>query len=321
MSDRTPSFILLVPGPWTTALAVREDLARAGVDVQLWTEDAPEPGGIRVDVVHEPQGFGPAMSRGRSGSLPSSVGGAASKAQHCALVEVARTLSDDPAATALLSAALRDAGGIAIRIESSGAASTWDLWLDRLTSGDPTELVRAATILVGGEGTYFSCGMHAFDLPDAQLQHADATEASLWLETLCAYQVAEAPTLISGHTFRPDKTTPGRVLERWPDHRHQPDDGRHNPFGLWRGIEPGDDPVSPSDPVVVFMPALAALLMAAEQHCGRPLTREQVEEITKEATVVAMAPEQAIAMERSRGYADVEPQRAWAQWQLLTESR
>lgn len=317
VATRTPSFFLLVPGPWTSAAAIRKHLARAGVHTQLWTDDLPDPGGVRVDMVHDPQGFGGAMSHGRSGEPPPAVIDAASNSKNAALIEVARTLSDDTAATARLSRALRDAGGVAVRMESSGAASTWDTWLDQLGSGDSMQLVGAATVLVGGDGMYFSCGMHAFDLPDAQVQHSDATAALEWLEALCAYQVAESPTLISGDTFRPDEHTPRRVLERWPDHRHVSDDGRHNPFGLWRALDRADDPISAENPCLVFVPSLAAVLTAAETQQGHSLTRTQVEALTEAATVIAMEPKDAVAMERSRGYADLQPQRVWAQWNLL----
>lgn len=317
MTTHTPSFVLLVPGPWTSAAAVQEHLARAGTQTQPWTDDPPEPGGVRVDMVHDPQGFGGAVSHGRSGNLPPAVIGAASNTKNAALIEVARRLSDDTAATALLSRTLRDAGGVAVRMESSGAASTWEAWLDQLGTGDPMQLVRAATALVDDDGMYFSCGMHAFGLPDAQVQHSDASAALEWLEALCAYQVAESPALISGHTFRPDEDTARRVLERWPDHRHVSDDGRHNPFGLWRAIDAADDPVSAENPCLVFVPSLAAVLTAAEQQQGQPLTRGQVEALTEAATVIAMEPKDAVAMERSRGYADLHPQRVWAQWNLL----
>lgn len=318
MADRTPSFIVLVPGPWTSVDAVLADLSQANIEATRWTDDPATAGGVRVDVVEEPEGFGGAIARGRTGMLPDAIVDAASQTGYAALIEVARTFDDDPSSTALLGAALRDAGGIAIRMECSGAASTWEVWLDQLTSGDPMELVRAATVLVGGEDTYFTCGMHAFDRPDAQLHHPEPSAAVHWLEVLCAYQVAESPVLASGHTFRSDENAPSRVLERWPDHRHHPDDGHHNPFGLWRAMDPGDDPVSPMNPVPVFIPTLVSILMAAEQQQGKPLSREQVEALTGEGTTMTMDPEDAIAMERSRGYADLEPQRAWAQWQLLS---
>jgi hypothetical protein len=49
---------------------------------------------------------------------------------------------------------------------------------------------------------------------------------------------------------------------------------------------------------------------------GRPLGRDEVERTTSEATVTAMKPGDARAMELKRGCADLDPELAWDQWQI-----
>ena len=73
------------------------------------------------------------------------------------------------------------------------------------------------------------------------------------------------------------------------------------------------------DLVPVFMPALVVLLTHHEQRKGAPLTKDEVLAIRDKATCV-MAPADILpAMAESRGYEDIDPERCWEQWLLLSE--
>ncbi len=318
MIERVPSIYFLVPGPWATCGAIVDALAAGGVPARATDASPLAAGELRVDCIEEPAGFGDAMVRGRMGELPRDVVAAASRCRRAALLELGLRLQDDPRLVAQAGRALRAAGGVAVRVEASGGASPWDPWIAQLESGDPMELVKSAVVLVGDEGGgAFSCGMHAFGLPEAEIDLADPRLAVYWVDVLCAYQVAEQPVLATGHTFRPDAQSERRRLERWPDHRHHPDDGRHNPFGSWRLVPDGEDALRPIDPIPVITPTLVSQLLAAERQRGRALTRQEVETLADRATAIAMDPKDAAALERARGYADLEPRRAYAQWQLV----
>ena len=67
--------------------------------------------------------------------------------------------------------------------------------------------------------------------------------------------------------------------------------------------------------VPVFMPPLVALLLHAERDKKRPLTEAEVFEILDEATCVLMPVEDARALAERRGYADLDPNKAWEEWQ------
>jgi hypothetical protein len=71
------------------------------------------------------------------------------------------------------------------------------------------------------------------------------------------------------------------------------------------------------DDVVVFIPALAPILLRAEQLKGAALTRDEVERIRDHASRVTVAPESAAQIERERGYRDLNPERCWQEWQHL----
>ena len=72
-----------------------------------------------------------------------------------------------------------------------------------------------------------------------------------------------------------------------------------------------------SDPIPVFIPALSAILLHAEDAKGAPLTPEEVLEIRDKASVIMMEPEDAATLARSRGYSDIDPENCWYDWQML----
>lgn len=305
MAERVPSFFILVPGPWRKAGEVRRVLSGVGsLD------------GLDVQVVEDGElaaGFG----WGRRGPLPKDLVARVGECSHAALLEVPGRLDEQAPRVAALGRALRDAGGVAVRMEASGAASEWEPWLEGLESGEPFQIYASAVVIVEDGALRFTCGMHLFDLPDAQVAMPDPQDAAAWLDAFCSFQLAEQPGLASGHTFRPDLDSPRRVLERWPDHRHHRDDGRYNPFGVWHFLEPGVSGVQSGELIPTLIPSLVAVLTAAEREAGRPLEEDEVEAILAESAAVAMKPRDVLALERSRGYADIEPELAWPQWQIF----
>lgn len=71
------------------------------------------------------------------------------------------------------------------------------------------------------------------------------------------------------------------------------------------------------DLVLVFIPALVALLTAAETERERPLTEAEVIAIRDEAVTIALPRAEAQSMAAARGYDDIDPEHAWEQWQAV----
>jgi hypothetical protein len=69
--------------------------------------------------------------------------------------------------------------------------------------------------------------------------------------------------------------------------------------------------------VPVFIPALAPLLVRAEQLKGSPLTEDEVLRVRDAANCVMMPPESARQLAESRGYQDIDPENCWEEWQQL----
>ncbi|MBS6082705.1 MAG: hypothetical protein KIC49_16000 [Pseudomonas fluorescens] len=71
---------------------------------------------------------------------------------------------------------------------------------------------------------------------------------------------------------------------------------------------------------LVFVPALAAVLTAAESKKGAPLSEVEVCNIRDQATCIAVTFSIALAMEQERGYPDIVAEDCWNEWQRLRPS-
>ena len=215
---------------------------------------------------------------------------------------------------------LRDAGALAVRVEQSKLG--WDVakWLELFSSDDAWAWHRGTVAFLGGDDAMQSCGMHAFSLPDVRVELDNDPPALQEMASLFnVYQLIEDPVIRSGQTFSPDRETPRRLVERWPDVEYPPGHPCHNPYGVWRLGPPGGKARALGELALNFMPPLSVLLTALEQKHGKPLTKKQVEAVRDEGVCIAMQPRDVQKLERERGYSDLDPELAWQQWKLLRE--
>ncbi len=70
------------------------------------------------------------------------------------------------------------------------------------------------------------------------------------------------------------------------------------------------------DLVPVFVPALITLLVSAEDNKGSPLDYDEVIEIRDSGACIMMEAKDVAAMAESRGYADIDPENCWYDWQM-----
>ena len=125
-------------------------------------------------------------------------------------------------------------GGIAAMVETSGVAHEWERWFALLRSAEPFDHYCACVVLAGDERHFYSCGMHNFGLPDAQISREfGAPQAADVLNRFNYYQLSERPGLAPGHTFSLTADGPRFRLNLLPDLRHPGGDLFHNPRGLW----------------------------------------------------------------------------------------
>jgi len=65
------------------------------------------------------------------------------------------------------------------------------------------------------------------------------------------------------------------------------------------------------------VPALVAVLLNKEREKGDPLTKDEVLEIRDSAECIMGTMNQIRELEETRGYADIDPEHAWEQWQKV----
>ncbi|MBX3730267.1 MAG: DUF4261 domain-containing protein [Candidatus Sumerlaeia bacterium] len=132
------------------------------------------------------------------------------------------------------SSLLRDLGGFAVRVESTGIAHTWEAWHELVSSENPFDQYRCFVILIWDDTLYYSCGMHHFGLPDCQIsREIPIEEAADTMNRFNYYQIVGKPTLESGHTFSMTPDSPSYRLTLVADFRHEAGDFFRNPNGLW----------------------------------------------------------------------------------------
>jgi len=72
--------------------------------------------------------------------------------------------------------------------------------------------------------------------------------------------------------------------------------------------------------LIVPVPSLVSSLLALETEKGSPLTESEVLEATDKAPSIAMPAHALAAVAEGRGYDDIDPENAWAEWQAIRPS-
>lgn len=68
---------------------------------------------------------------------------------------------------------------------------------------------------------------------------------------------------------------------------------------------------------IVFVPSLAAILLAAERKAGRPLLEAEVKALRDHAAVTVMPPDESTSSPSIRTYDDIDPNNVWKEWVKL----
>ena len=83
----------------------------------------------------------------------------------------------------------------------------------------------------------------------------------------------------------------------------------------------GEMAIGDDEPLVaVPFPPLVTLLKGLEKQKGAALTEEEVVAARDSAICMTMALSRARAMADARGYDDIDPENAWAEWQGVRDS-
>lgn len=241
MQEENPvDIVLAVPGIWLTRAEIVTSLARKGRGFRLAGESLVNSAtGENFDLEiagHDPELMESYIAVGR-GQL--SLRDFAALDNHTytlyltgpgGSLERARSIMD-------AAAALLWAGGLAVRVETSGAVHNVGQWLNcvRYQDSDIAALYHAFVILNQQENTVFSCGMHNFGFRDgAVLIKTSPDEPVQTLQTFLQFLLQESPELRDGTIFSTQPGLPHYRLKGDYCTVYKPGDLLHNPFGLWR---------------------------------------------------------------------------------------
>lgn len=130
-------------------------------------------------------------------------------------------------------AGLVKAGGLAVKIETSGTIHTKEEWKELARNQEYFPIYSHFVMLVGNEESYFSCGMKAFGCPDVITSSVlPPEEAADLLNNFNLYSLIEKPAFKSGQTFSVEEGSALYRIQCLEDFRYEEDDLFFNPFGL-----------------------------------------------------------------------------------------
>jgi len=72
-----------------------------------------------------------------------------------------------------------------------------------------------------------------------------------------------------------------------------------------------------SELIIYPIPSLVATLLNRETAKGSPLTEEEVIQIRDSCPAIALTQEDAMRVDESRGYLDIDPENCWEEWQRV----
>jgi hypothetical protein len=155
----------------------------------------------------------------------------------------------------ILTAALLQASGLAVKAEGAGIAHGRAKWMDLATSYAQAKMsadthVMGSTLywtwvrrplLEEGQTTFYSCGMHLLGERDIEIDSSlDVDAATEWIDLLGLYLVADRPArkIENGAGFRLSDAGPRRIIRFAPCERYEQDEFLFNPYGYLRLEQP-----------------------------------------------------------------------------------
>ncbi len=239
MTDSTPEIILCIPGQWSdrtalvTAIATQSDgyLFAGGVMMHVVSQDGFE---VQVDGVDPrvPRAFELA---GRRSLTPEDM--LAIQAHTQVLYLIGPGGSTHAARRLMLAGVgLLKAGGLAVKVETTGSAHNKADW-QKLAAheGDEALYYGYVTLVGGDEGAFYSTGMQNLGLPDAIVRaDLDPQAAANLLHNFLLYLLVEKPTLQAGQTFGLEPGAPIYRLSHEGSVYPETHEFYYNPYGTWR---------------------------------------------------------------------------------------
>lgn len=138
-------------------------------------------------------------------------------------------------AIALAGNAVLKAGGIGIKIESTGKAFTKEHWSRLLENPSDSDLYEMFVFdAIFDKNMIYSCGMHNIGLKDTIVYDENPEDATKLISIFNYYQLLEKPTISNNQTFGIDTKAPIFIITEEENQPYEGDDLYENPFGMWK---------------------------------------------------------------------------------------
>lgn len=241
MNDRValPQLILCIPGPWIDRCQFLQGLTEDTHGRYLVVGDLFKHAGTKsvFDIEFHPRDEN--MQAAFSSAGPhwrDSPDMARIDAHRSVVYLLGHGGSDDNIRALMLAVqALLDAGGLGVKVESTGLAHSPDAW--RSLCADPDALsgvYHAFVVVVSGRREAYSCGMHSFAMHDVQVLGEDRASALQVAQAFCWYLFCECPAIAGGQTFSCDEQSPVYRISSSQGVDYGPDSLFNNPYGTWQ---------------------------------------------------------------------------------------
>jgi hypothetical protein len=232
-----PDMVLCIPGPWTDSTELIGRLAKDS-DGYLFAGRILMCMATRFSCELVFEGADERMPRAFEVSGPHWRGTPemAAIAAHRSVVYLVGSGGSRENAEALMraGAALLRAGGLGVKVESTGLSYKPSDWLDHCENLHLFFAHRALVVYLTGEDVC-SCGMHNLGLKDAVTHGAgDPPETIELLRVFTRYLFTESPTVRAGQTFSVAQDAPAYRIEEESAQTYEEDSLFHNPYGIWR---------------------------------------------------------------------------------------
>lgn len=132
--------------------------------------------------------------------------------------------------------AVLNAGGIGIKIETTGKAFTKEHWLKLLDNFEISNLYEMFVIdsITNEDQQTYSCGMHNLGLKDTIVYDEEFQTAVNLISIFNYYQIIDKPEIKNNQTFSIDTDAPIYTITEETNQPNKGDKYFENKYGMWR---------------------------------------------------------------------------------------
>ncbi|UII28314.1 DUF4261 domain-containing protein [Fulvivirga maritima] len=137
---------------------------------------------------------------------------------------------------ALAGNAILKAGGIGVKVESTGISFTKEQWSQSINNLEATTLYHMFVLptITNGPDITYTCGMHNLGLKDCIVYNETFHDAAQLIFIFNYYQLLEKPEITIGQTFSTVADAPVFLITEEEQQPNLGDELFENPYGMWK---------------------------------------------------------------------------------------